>query len=173
MSLIHREAWFPGGLRIPQNQIFFWKMGKIIQNAKTQKHLEMCQNKQYTLQPEVSNPAGSVVSTMFLKEKSAKKTIFFCAAILDNFQNKNVEIWDHFFPLLFPKDSESLKILDIRLWEVGAKTCLNGTSKVNTQTDRQTDRQTDISTHRNHRPRGPMLWKLDGVGPVDNRPSTN
>ena len=37
---------------------------------------------------------------------------------------------DHFFPLLFPKDSESLKILDIRLWEVGAKRPLNGTSKV-------------------------------------------
>ena len=28
---------------------------------------------------------------------------------------------DHFFPLLFPKDSESLKILDIRLQEVGGK----------------------------------------------------
>ena len=50
---------------------------------------------------------------------------------------------DHFFPLLFPKDSESLKILDIRLWEVGAKRPLNGTSKVNRQTDRQTDKHTD------------------------------
>ena len=50
---------------------------------------------------------------------------------------------EHFFPLLFPKDSESLKILDIRLREVRAKRRLNGTSKVNTQTDRQTDRQTD------------------------------
>ena len=28
---------------------------------------------------------------------------------------------DHFFPLLFPKDSKSLKVLDIRLWEVGGK----------------------------------------------------
>ena len=37
---------------------------------------------------------------------------------------------DHFFPLLFPKDSESLKILDIGLWKVGAKRPLNGTSKV-------------------------------------------
>jgi hypothetical protein len=37
---------------------------------------------------------------------------------------------DHFFPLLFPKDSESLKILDIQLREVGAKRPLNGTSKV-------------------------------------------
>ena len=49
----------------------------------------------------------------------------------------------HFFPLLFPKDSESLKILDIRLWEVGADRPLNGTSKVNRQTDGRTDGQTD------------------------------
>ena len=50
---------------------------------------------------------------------------------------------DHFFPLLFPKDSESLKIFDIRLWEVGAKRQLNGTSKVNRQTDGRTNTQTD------------------------------
>ena len=50
---------------------------------------------------------------------------------------------DHFFPLLFPKDSKSIKILDIRLWEVGAKRPLNGTSKVNRQTNTQTARQTD------------------------------
>ena len=59
---------------------------------------------------------------------------------------------DHFFPLLFPKASESLKIFDIRLREVGAKRPLSGTSKVNGQTDTQTDRQTDISTYR-----GPMI----------------
>ena len=46
------------------------------------------------------------------------------------FSNKNVHIWDHFFPLLFPKDSKSVKILDIRLREVGAKRLLNGSSKV-------------------------------------------
>ena len=34
---------------------------------------------------------------------------------------------DHFFPILFPKDSESLKILDIRLREVGAKIPLKKT----------------------------------------------
>ena len=45
-----------------------------------------------------------------------------------------------------PKDSESLKILEIRLREVGAKRRLNGTSKVNTQTDRRTNRQTDKQT---------------------------
>ena len=59
------------------------------------------------------------------------------------FPNKNVEIWEHFFPLLFPKDSESLKIMDIQLWEVGAKRRLNGTSKVNTRTNRRTDRRTN------------------------------
>ena len=31
------------------------------------------------------------------------------------------KFWDHFFPLLFPKDSEALKILDFQLWEVGEK----------------------------------------------------
>ena len=56
--------------------------------------------------------------------------------------NKNVQMLDHFFPLLFPKDSESLKIFDIRLLEVGAKRPLNGTSKVNRQTNRQTDKRT-------------------------------
>merc|ERR1712105_34367 len=41
--------------------------------------------------------------------------------------NENVQMLDHFFPLLFPKDSESLKILDIRLREVGAKRPLKKT----------------------------------------------
>ena len=68
-------------------------------------------------------------------------------------------MWDHFFPLLFPKDSESLKILDIRLREVGAKRPLNR------RTDRHTDTRTDISNYRKHRPRGPMLWKQEiGIG---------
>ena len=57
-----------------------------------------------------------------------------------------------------PKDSESLKVLDIRLWEVEAKRRLNGTSK-SEHTDRQTHKQThmDKLTYTNHRPRGPML----------------
>ena len=57
--------------------------------------------------------------------------------------NKNVQMLDHFFPLLFPKDSESLKIFDIQLREVGAERPVNGTSKVNGQTDKQTDGHTD------------------------------
>ena len=44
-SLIHLEAWFPqceGWTKNTKNTIFL--NGKIIQNAKTQKLLEICQN---------------------------------------------------------------------------------------------------------------------------------
>ena len=54
--------------------------------------------------------------------------------------SKNFQILDHFFPLLFP---QGFQILDIRLWEVGAKRRLNGTSKVKRQTDTRTDTPTD------------------------------
>ena len=55
---------------------------KIIQKARTQKHLEICQTYGYTLRPEVSNPSGRMVSTMFCKAKSErKKKTFFYAAI--------------------------------------------------------------------------------------------
>ena len=45
---------------------------------------------------------------------------------------------DHFFPLLFPKDSESLTILNINFWEVGEKDILILPQKVNTQTNTET-----------------------------------
>ena len=71
-------------------------------------------------------------------------TIFFFF-LRGNFKplpNKNVHIWDLFVSLLFPKDSESLKILDIWLWEVGAKRRLNCTSKVNRRTHTRTNTRT-------------------------------
>ena len=57
---------------------------------------------------------------------SAKKN-FFLRGDFRPLPNKNVQMLDHFFPLLFLKDSESLIILDIRLWEVGAKRPLKKT----------------------------------------------
>ena len=66
---------------------------------------------------------------------ATKKTIF----LLGDFRplpNRNVQMLDHFFPLLFPKDSESLKILDIQLWEMGAKRPLKGTSKVKNEREK-------------------------------------
>ena len=71
---------------------------------------------------------------MFCKAKSAKKNNIFLRGDFRPLPNKNVQMLDHLFPLLFPKDSESLKILDIQLWEVGAKRPLNGTSKVKKKT---------------------------------------
>ena len=77
------------------------------------------------------------------KVKKVREKNFFLRGDFRQFSNKNVHIWDHFFPLLFPKYSESLKILDIRLQVVGAKRPLNGTSKVNRRTDVQTYRRTN------------------------------
>ena len=91
------------------------------------------------------------------KAKSATKKNVFLRSDFRPFPNKNVQMLDHFFPLLFPKDCKSLKIFDIQFRKVGAKRPLNGTSKVNGQTHRRTDRQPDISTYRKHWPRGPML----------------
>ena len=61
----------------------------------------------------------------FIKLEYKKKN-FFLRSDFRQFSNKNVQTWDHFLPLLFPKS----------------------TSKVNTQTDGQTDRQTDRRTFR-------------------------
>ena len=47
------------------------------------------------------------------KAKSAKKTNFILRGDFRPLPNKNVQMLDHVFPLLFPKDSESLTILDI------------------------------------------------------------
>ena len=74
--------------------------------------------------------------------------------------SKSFQIWDHFFPLLLPKDSENLKSLDIWLQEVGAKRPVNRVRKCDGQTNKQTDTHTDISTYRKNRPRGPILWKV-------------
>ena len=76
---------------------------------------------------------------------------FFLLGDFIPFPNKNVQMLDNFFPLLFPKDSETQKIFEIRLREVGAKRPLNGTSKVNRQTNRQTHRRT--------------FWLIKSIGP--------
>ena len=135
-SLIHREMWFQSGPRIPKNLIF-------LKNGQS-----------------VSNPSGSVISNMFCKAKSAKNKLFFVLRFQTIFKQK----FSNLRPLLattFSQGFRIVRILDIRLQEVGVKRRLNGTSKVNRQThghtDGHTDTQTDILTYRKHRPRGPML----------------
>ena len=80
----------------PKTRIFFTN-GKIIQNIKTQKHLEICQNQRYALRPEVSNPSGSVVSNMFCQANSAKKKIIFFVL---RFQTTSKEKCSNLRPLL-------------------------------------------------------------------------
>ena len=121
-----------GGPRIAKNPSFL-KTGKIIQNAKTQKRLDLCQNQRYTLRTEVSHPSGSVVFYGKISKKNKKK----CAAILDHFQTKMFKSETtsfHYFSPRIPNLS-----LEIRLWEVGAKRRFNCTSKVNRQTHTRTN----------------------------------
>ena len=90
--------------------------------------------------------------------KICSKTIKFLRCDFTPFIIKSFKIWDHFFPLLFPKDSKFSKIFGhltsgsggIRTFECYLK------SK---QTYRQTHTHMDKSTYRKHQPRGPMLWK--------------
>ena len=56
-----------------------------------------------------------------------KKLFFLCVAILDHFPTKMFKSETTSFHYFSPKDSESLKILDIRLREVGAKRPLKKT----------------------------------------------
>ena len=95
---------------------------------------------------------------MFCKAKSAKKNNFFLRGDLDHILPKNDQFWDQFFQAFFPKDSKSLKILDIRLQEVGAKKASKYTTWKGTS-NRHTDTQTDIATTRSNRPSGPIRWK--------------
>ena len=76
------------------------------------------------------------------RQNSTKKIFFFCAAILHPLLLKVFKSETTSFHYFFSNESESLNILDIRLWEVGGNRSLNGTSKVKTWTDRQTDTHT-------------------------------
>ena len=67
------------------------------------------------------------------EEKKSVKNLF-CRSSFTPFLSKKVQIWQHFFPFLFAKDSEYLKSLDIGLQEVEAKIPL---SRVNEQTNTQ------------------------------------
>ena len=75
------------------------------------------------------------------------------------FMSKSFHIWDYFFQLLFPKDFEYLKSLDIALREMEAKRHLNRVNFLLWRTDKQTNVHMNISTYRKNWPRRPILWK--------------
>ena len=78
------------------------------------------------------------------------------------FISKSFQIWDHFFPLLFPNNSKSLKNVGHPTSRSGGKETFKRYLK-SEQTHRHTYTHTHIWTNRlieSNRPRGPMLWKL-------------
>ena len=82
---------------------------------------------------------------MFCKAKSATKKTFFLRGDLRSLSNKNVQMLDHFFALLFPKDSKSLKnIGHPTLGKRGKKTFKRYLKSE--QTDGETHGQTDGHT---------------------------
>ena len=82
-------------------------------------------------------------SPCFVRQNQPKNLLKKCLAILDQFPTKKFKHETTSFHYFSPKDSESLKILDIPLWEVGAKRHFNGTSKMNRWTDRRTHGHAD------------------------------
>ena len=95
---------------------------------------------------------------MFCKAKSPKNKLF----LRSNFRplpSKNVQIRDHFFPLLFPQGFRISKNIGHPTSGSGGKKTFKRYLK-SEHMDTRTDGQTDISTYRKHWPRGQMLWKV-------------
>ena len=67
-----------------------------------------------------------------IKKKIEEKKLFLHGNFTP-FMSKSCKIWDHFLPLLFPKDSEDLKSLENGLWEVGEKRLLKRVRKADTK----------------------------------------
>ena len=138
-SLIHREAWFPGGPRIPKNQMFL-KNGKNHPKRKNSKTSRDMPKLVIHPLPEVSNPSGSVVSTMFCKAKSAKKQFFLARRFYTTFKRK----CSNLRPLLsitFPQGFQISKNIGHPTLGSGGKKTFKQYLK-SEQTHRHTDRRT-------------------------------
>ena len=77
------------------------------------------------------------------------------------FISKSIQIWDHFFPLSFPKnsESESENFGHLTLGSGGKKTFKRYYKSE--QTDGRTNTRTDILTYRKNPTRGPIFWKKE------------
>ena len=76
-------------------------------------------------------------SKLMKKKKSIKKTFFLRRSHFTPFLSKKVHTWDHFFPLLFPKDSKYLKVWTLDLGKMGEERPFTGVNKV-WRTDKRT-----------------------------------
>ena len=109
-----------GWTKNTQKPNFFKKRKKIIQNAKIQKYLEICQNQQYALRPEVSNTSGSVASTMFCQGKSEKKTFFFARRFQTTSKQKCSNVRS-LLSITFPQGFRISKYIGHPTWGSGSK----------------------------------------------------
>ena len=142
-SLIHLEVWFPGGPTIPENPIFLenGKNPPKRKNSKTSRDMPKFAIRPFDQRSLIHQEAWFL--PCFVKQNQQKNKLFFCKAILDHFRTKMFKSETTFFHYFSPRIPNLCKILDIGFREMGPKRCLNGTSKVNRQTDGQTDRHTD------------------------------
>ena len=94
---------------------------------------------------------GKAMVRIIFFGNNKSETCFLCGEFTPFKSESFFSIWDHFFSLLFPKDSKSQKLVDIQLWEVGAKRRWNGTSKVNIRTDGHTNGHFEGQFFANHK----------------------
>ena len=110
-------------------QLKLWQFSKIKVVTRLKK-LKSKKNPTYGRQ-SISWPMRMVApipEILLVRQNSPKNDLFLCGNFTP-FISKSFQIWDHFFPLLFHKNSKNLKSLDIWLREVGAKKRLNGVNK--------------------------------------------
>ena len=69
----------------------------------------------------LTNADGSTDTKKIRLIRDNSPEIIFLRADFTPFIHKSFQIWEPFFPLLFPKDSKNLKSLNNKLREVGAK----------------------------------------------------
>ena len=91
--------------------------------------------------PTLGSGGKKTVKRYLKSEKKVKNKKLFLRGDFRQFLNKNVHIWDPFFPLLFPKDSESLKNIGHPTSGSGGKKTVKRYLK-SEQTHRRTDRRT-------------------------------
>ena len=99
-----------------QKPIFFEKLKKSFKNSKTSRIMP-----KLAIRPSTTGLHREAWFPPCFVRQNQQKTNFFLRGDFRPLPNTNVQFWDHFFPALFPKDFESLKLLDIRLRKVGAK----------------------------------------------------
>ena len=143
-SLIHREAWFPGGPRIPKNPFFF----KRKKSSETQKLKNV---QRYAKISDTPFDQKSLIRReawfppCFVRQNQQKKTFF-----ARRFQTTSKQKCSNVRPLLsitFPQRFRISKNIGHPTSGSGGKKTVKRYLK-SEQTDKQTDKHTDGQTHR-------------------------